>query len=75
MKGLVKAVMTGIGEDEIGPDTVTEQSSEAMAQLCMWQLAIGYNLRTLEVREEMKKSLKGSTVGGQDGDLASGAFE
>lgn len=57
MKGLVNAVMTGIGEGQIGPDTVTEQSGEAMAQLCMWQLAIGYNLRTLEVREEMKKSL------------------
>lgn len=60
MKGLVNAVMTGIGEGQIGPDTVTEQSGEAMAQLCMWQLAIGYNLRTLEVREEMKKSLTGS---------------
>lgn len=57
MKGLVQAVMSGIGEGQIGPDTVTEQSGEAMAQLCMWQLAIGYNLRTLEVREEMKKSL------------------
>ena len=57
MKGLVNAVMAGIGEGKIGPETVTEQSGEAMAQLCMWQLAIGYNLRTLEVREEMKKSL------------------
>ena len=62
MKGLVGAVISGVGEGQIGPDTVTEQSSEAMAQLCMWQLAIGYNLRTLEVREEMKKSLlPGST--------------
>lgn len=41
----------------VGPDTVTEQSGEALAQLCMWQLVVGYNLRTLEVREEMKKSL------------------
>lgn len=57
MKGLVNAVMAGIGEGQIGPDTVTEQSGEAMAQLCMWQLVVGYNLRTLEVREEMKKSL------------------
>ena len=28
-----------------------------MAQLCMWQLVIGYNLRELEVREEMKQNL------------------
>lgn len=60
MKGLVNAVIAGIGEGQIGPDTVTEQSGEAIAQLCMWQLAIGYNLRTLEVREEMRKSLTGS---------------
>ena len=58
MKGLVNAVLSGIGEGQIGPDTVTEQSGEAMAQLCMWQLVIGYNLRTLEVREEMRSSLK-----------------
>lgn len=64
MKGLVNAVLSGLGEGEIGPDTVTEQSGEAMAQLCMWQLVIGYNLRTLEVREEMKKSLGGSDDGG-----------
>jgi Protein of unknown function (DUF760) len=57
MKALVNAVMAGIGDGLIGPDTVTEQSAESMAQLCMWQLAIGYNLRTLEVREQMKKTL------------------
>lgn len=59
MKGLVNAVLSGIGDGQIGPTTVTEQSGEAMAQLCLWQLAIGYNLRSLEVREEMKKSLAG----------------
>jgi len=58
MKGLVQAVLAGIGDGKIGPDTVTEQSGEAMAQLCMWQLAVGYNLRELEVREEMKQNLK-----------------
>jgi Protein of unknown function (DUF760) len=57
MKGLVNAVIAGIGDGQIGPDTITEQSGEAMAQLCMWQLALGYNLRTLEVREEMRKAL------------------
>jgi hypothetical protein len=57
MKGLVNAVIAGIGDGQIGPNTITEQSGEAMAQLCMWQLALGYNLRTLEVREEMLKAL------------------
>lgn len=57
MKGLVNVVMTGIGEGKIGPDTITEQTGEAMAQLCMWQLSVGYNLRELEVREEMKQTL------------------
>jgi hypothetical protein len=57
MKGLVQAVLSGIGDGKIAPDTVTEQSGEAMAQLCMWQLAVGYNLRELEVREELKTNL------------------
>jgi Protein of unknown function (DUF760) len=57
MKGLVNAVISGIGDGQITADTVTEQSGEAMAQLCMWQLVVGYNLRELEVREEMKKNL------------------
>ena len=63
MKGLVTAVLAGIGGNEleelaglddgskIGPNTVTEQSGEALAQLCMWQLVVGFNLRELEVRE------------------------
>ena len=69
MKGLVQAVLAGIGDGQIGPETVTEQSGEAMAQLCMWQLAVGYNLRELEVREEMKKnlsSLLGDTADGNE---------
>lgn len=88
MKGLVTAVLSGIGEeaeeeeedvdnndddtdddddndegDDVGgdkiirPDTVTEQSGEALAQLCMWQLVVGYNLRELEVREEFRVSM------------------
>lgn len=68
MKGLVNVVFGGItdGDGEIGPDTVTEQTSESMAQLCMWQLVVGYNLRELEVREEMKNQLAGAKV--QDDD-------
>jgi hypothetical protein len=78
MKGLVQAVLAGIGDGKIGPDTVTEQSGEAMAQLCMWQLAVGYNLRELEVREEMKKSITTLKGGPPEDDIdlsEPGAFE
>mmetsp|Transcript_48501 Transcript_48501/g.58725 ORF Transcript_48501/g.58725 Transcript_48501/m.58725 type:complete len:447 (+) Transcript_48501:183-1523(+) len=73
MKGLVNNVMAGIvegeGENVVGPDTVMEQSGEAMAQLCMWQLVVGYNMRELEVREEMKQALlNGATDSGTEKD-------
>lgn len=84
MKGLVNAVMMGIdqqqkeeGEDDdeiagsppgITPDTMMEQSGEAMAQLCMWQLVVGYNLRELEVREEMKGALLSGSQNNDDSD-------
>jgi hypothetical protein len=96
MKGLVTAVLSGIGEeadekegddvdnnddnegDDVGgdkiirPDTVTEQSGEALAQLCMWQLVVGYNLRELEVREGFRVSMdreanEKSNGGGSEG--------
>jgi hypothetical protein len=76
MKGLVNAVLSGIGEGQIAADTVVEQSSEALAQLCMWQLVIGYNLRTLEVREDFKKSLKAGAYPTTTNDnIQGGAFE
>lgn len=64
--------VSATGRTRIGPDTVTEQSGEAMAQLCMWQLVVGYNLREMEVREEMKNQLTAGsdndkTKEGQDG--------
>lgn len=65
MKGLVTAVLAGIGDEDgaditgVGPNTVTEQSGESLAELCMWQLVVGFNLRELEVREGFKSSLKG----------------
>jgi len=62
MKGLVNVVLSGIGEGKVEPDTVTEQSSEAMAQLLMWQLGMGYNLRELEVKEEIKASFLGKKI-------------
>jgi hypothetical protein len=87
MKGLVTAVLAGIGGDaeneleeltgeKIGPNTVTEQSGEALAQLCMWQLVVGFNLRELEVREEFRVSMKnmiGSSKSDSDG--GDGDFE
>jgi len=63
----------GVGEDgggnnsatnnKIGPNTVTEQSGEALAQLCMWQLVVGFNLRELEVREEFRASMGKNMLG------------
>ena len=44
----------------------------------MWQLAIGYNLRTLEVREEMQKSLSEDPLDAEGGGVdlsAPGALE
>ena len=29
-----------------------------MAQLCMWQLVVGFNLREMEAREDMRKNFK-----------------
>jgi hypothetical protein len=75
MKGLVNVVMAGIGEGEISADTVTEQSGEAMAQLCMWQLVVGYNLRELEVREEMKNSMLDSNTTSAAGVPADGGAD
>lgn len=99
MKGLVHAVLTGIGNNQndisydysknkssqnqqqqtvVGPETLIEQSTEALAQLCMWQLVTGYNLRTLEVREEMMQSLlksDSSTLNNDDNDESIGILQ
>ena len=46
---------------------MTEQSGEALAQLCMWQLVVGFNLRELEVRDNMKNMLgEGTSANGND---------
>eukprot|EP00953_Heterococcus_sp_UTEX-ZZ885_P017064 9569-Heterococcus_DN1.PRE.2 len=103
MKMLVETVMRSMGGATIGRQTITQQSGQGMAQLCMWQLhwyceaercvlryhlssifvminahscadrrslstdarrdftlcanrlAVGYNLREMEAREEIKK--------------------
>jgi hypothetical protein len=63
-RGIASGTMgaaAGGNREMIGPDTVTEQSGEALAQLCMWQLVVGYNLRELEVREELRMSMSSSS--------------
>ena len=52
---------------------MTEQSGEALAQLCMWQLVVGFNLRELEVRDNMKKNMLGEGTNGSD--FGPGALE
>ena len=66
---------SGGGEQDgntIGPNTVTEQSGEALAQLCMWQLVVGFNLRELEVRDSIKKNMLPGG-GGSEGEDSDGA--
>lgn len=57
MKKLVYSIMRGMGTSDIEPGVILQQSGAAMAQLCMWQLVIGYNLRELEVRDQLQKKL------------------
>jgi len=45
---LVQALMERLGIASTGPEVVVQQSMGAMAQLCMWQLVVGYKLRELE---------------------------
>ncbi|KAJ8598963.1 hypothetical protein CTAYLR_010794 [Chrysophaeum taylorii] len=52
MKKLVYSITRGMGAATVEPGVVLPQSGQAMAQLCMWQLVMGYNLRELEVRDE-----------------------
>mmetsp|Transcript_6133 Transcript_6133/g.19735 ORF Transcript_6133/g.19735 Transcript_6133/m.19735 type:complete len:187 (-) Transcript_6133:200-760(-) len=62
MQLLVDSVMFGISGGraaigKVGPDTVAQLNSAALAQLCMWQLVVGYNLRELETREQLKEHM------------------
>jgi hypothetical protein len=47
-----------MGTSSVEANTLLQQSGSAMAQLCMWQLAIGYNLRELEVKNALSKQLE-----------------
>ncbi|CAM9869635.1 unnamed protein product, partial [Discosporangium mesarthrocarpum] len=55
MRLLVETVMAGMGTSAITAQTLTQQTGSGMAQLCMWQLVVGYNLREMEAREDMIK--------------------
>lgn len=60
MRQLVDTVIRGMGGDvalKEGYDLLTEVPSGTLAQLCMWQLVVGYNLREMEAREELNKQL------------------
>jgi len=60
MRQLVDTVIRGMGGDvaiKEGYDILTEVPSGTLAQLCMWQLVVGYNLREMEAREELNKQL------------------
>ncbi|CAN0248300.1 unnamed protein product [Scytosiphon promiscuus] len=56
MQLLVETVMGGMGNREILSKTLTQQTGSGMAQLCMWQLVVGFNLREMEAREDMRKN-------------------
>ena len=47
----VDSLMRRLGLEASGPDVVIQQPMGALAQLCMWQLVVGYKLRELEALE------------------------
>ncbi|KAJ1489309.1 hypothetical protein T484DRAFT_1780430 [Baffinella frigidus] len=60
MRQLVDTVVgkLGVSEDAgSGVEVVQEISSATLAQLCMWQLVVGYNLREIEARESLNNRL------------------
>lgn len=73
MEKLVQVVVQSMGGGElVEPNSVVQQSGSAMGQLCMWQLVIGYNLRELEVKEELRKRFTGGlSPGGEATSLPS----
>ncbi len=51
-KGAPAMGLEGMSVNVIGPKMVMEQRGEALVQLWIWQVVVGYNMRELEVREE-----------------------
>jgi hypothetical protein len=44
--------MHSLGVDVTGPEVVIQQSVGQLAQLCMWQMVVGYKLREVEASEK-----------------------
>lgn len=53
MEALVYGILKQFGVQD--GERIVLESSDAMKKLLLWQLAIGYNLREMEVREDFKK--------------------
>ena len=49
---LVDALMERLGVDMTGPEVMIQQTVGALAQLCMWQIVLGYKLREMEAFEK-----------------------
>jgi hypothetical protein len=49
---LVDTLMHSLGVDVTGPEVVIQQSVGQLAQLCMWQMVVGYKLREVEASEK-----------------------
>ena len=49
---LVHSLMSRLELEAGGEDVVIQQPLAALAQLCMWQLVVGYKLRELEALEK-----------------------
>mmetsp|Transcript_16850 Transcript_16850/g.64177 ORF Transcript_16850/g.64177 Transcript_16850/m.64177 type:complete len:109 (-) Transcript_16850:97-423(-) len=71
MQRLVNVIVQSMGQGkDVEPNTTIQQPGSAMAQLCMWQLVIGYHLRELEVKEELRRRFIGGLApNGTAGDV------
>mmetsp|Transcript_41893 Transcript_41893/g.131333 ORF Transcript_41893/g.131333 Transcript_41893/m.131333 type:complete len:108 (-) Transcript_41893:166-489(-) len=70
MQQLVNVVVQSMSQgEEVGADTLLQQTGSQMGQLCMWQLVIGYNLREMEVKEELRRRFSGALAPGDDADM------
>eukprot|EP01038_Epipyxis_sp_PR26KG_P009844 gene9844-13242_t len=52
IKLLVDAMMERLGVNPEGPEVLIQQNIGYLAQLCMWQMVVGYKLRELEALEK-----------------------
>jgi len=58
IKQLTKSVLLGMGgarSRDARAETILQQTGTSLAQLCLWQIAIGYKLRELEMNQELRQ--------------------